>query len=64
PTSTNRSPRHRLVGVGDSDLEAVKAHSTQACPTGVSDLPPEDDEDLLPPKRILWHFETFGREQP
>ncbi|MDE5739284.1 MAG: hypothetical protein K2H92_03110 [Bacteroidaceae bacterium] len=25
PTSTNRSPRHRLVEVGDSDLEAVKA---------------------------------------
>ncbi len=23
PTSTNRSPRHRLVGVPDSDFEAV-----------------------------------------
>ncbi|MDE5738708.1 MAG: hypothetical protein K2H92_00115 [Bacteroidaceae bacterium] len=31
PTSTNRSPRHRLVGVGDSDLEAVEAHHTQTC---------------------------------
>ncbi|MDE5999003.1 MAG: hypothetical protein K2H04_02875 [Bacteroidaceae bacterium] len=27
PTSTNRSRGHRSVGVGDSDLVAVEAHS-------------------------------------
>ncbi|MDE5738907.1 MAG: hypothetical protein K2H92_01150 [Bacteroidaceae bacterium] len=31
PTSTNRSPRHRLTDVGDSDLEAVKPLHTQEC---------------------------------
>ncbi|MDE5739172.1 MAG: hypothetical protein K2H92_02530 [Bacteroidaceae bacterium] len=30
-TSTNRSPRHRSVGVGDSDLEGVKPLHTLTC---------------------------------
>ncbi|MDE5740538.1 MAG: hypothetical protein K2H92_09575 [Bacteroidaceae bacterium] len=33
PTSTNRSPRLRPTDVGDSDLEAVKAHYKQLCLT-------------------------------
>ncbi|MDE5740747.1 MAG: hypothetical protein K2H92_10665 [Bacteroidaceae bacterium] len=31
PTPIGRSRGHRSVGVGDSDLEVVKAHHTQEC---------------------------------
>ncbi|MDE5740257.1 MAG: hypothetical protein K2H92_08115 [Bacteroidaceae bacterium] len=38
PTSTNRSPRRRLVGVGDSDFVAVNPCHISKCPA--SDISP------------------------
>ncbi|MDE6000182.1 MAG: hypothetical protein K2H04_08985 [Bacteroidaceae bacterium] len=40
PTSTNRSPRRRLVGVGDSDFVAVNPCHISKCPaTDISPFP-------------------------
>ncbi|MDE5740378.1 MAG: hypothetical protein K2H92_08750 [Bacteroidaceae bacterium] len=41
PTSTHRSPRHRSVGVGDSDLEAVDARHIRAPYDSLSENPKE-----------------------
>ncbi|MDE7117646.1 MAG: hypothetical protein K2O61_03265, partial [Bacteroidaceae bacterium] len=42
PTPIGRSRGHRSVGVGDSDLEAQKAHLQEACLRGIPNVPFRD----------------------
>ncbi|MDE5998945.1 MAG: hypothetical protein K2H04_02565 [Bacteroidaceae bacterium] len=54
PTPTNRCPRHRPVGVGDIDLEAVEAHHTPQCLTvHASPLSTEDLRAPIAPNRDI-----------
>ena len=61
PTSTNRSPRHRLVGVGDSDLEAVEARlmrTWQESHVGAFWVEEKEASDSAPRHnvRIVWRI--------
>ncbi|MDE5740046.1 MAG: hypothetical protein K2H04_06150 [Bacteroidaceae bacterium] len=58
PTSVNRSPRHRPTDVGDSDLEAVKAHYTQKRPT--TDVSSSMRGRKGPPRPQLTHLHKNG----
>ncbi|MDE6000516.1 MAG: hypothetical protein K2H04_10685 [Bacteroidaceae bacterium] len=49
PTPIGRCPRHRSVGVGDIDLEAVKAHQMQKCLMPSAAPPSEDKRGVLDP---------------
>ena len=53
PTPTNRCRGLRLVGVGDIDLEAVKALVFRSVQWRVSDLSVSEQSDLLVSDRRL-----------